>query len=233
MSDEVQTEEVEDLISLIATQSEEEDNEDDVEGLPTDLPEDPDELRQLVSDYQNRVSKRNKTIKKRSEANHRMQEEIEALKAQVDSFKNNSTQASTIEAQKQEQDKALAEWRDSVNDDPGKAVDFATWQANQMQEKVANYLASMKSDLDDQLAAIKGEMNPTRQKYRDKIDQLKSNPRFSGFDDDQLMVLAETLSEVKPRGSIGGKPVVAAPSKEKKLEELRKQAREYMQNGLG
>lgn len=234
MEDEVQAKEVEqDLIDLITMSSDESEGDDDVEGLPSELPDDPDELKQLVVDYQNRVSKRNKTVKKRTEATHRMQEEIEALKSQVDSFKNQSTQASTVEAQKQEHDKAIAEWRDSVSDDPSKAVDFATWQTTQMQDKVVNYIASMQQKFDDQIAELKGATNPTRQKYQAKIDQLKSNPRFAGFDDDQLMVLAETLSEAKPRGPIGGKPVNATVSKEKKLDELRKKAREYMNNGLG
>lgn len=235
MSDEALIQEEEkDIIDILSTQGQEVD-EEEVEGLPTELPDDPDELKQLVADYQERVSKRNKTIKKRSDATHRMQEEIEALKSQVETYQSQSTQASTAEAQKQEQEKAYAEWRDSVSDDPSKAVDFATWQAGQMQDRMVDYIAKMQSSLEGQIAALKGEMNPEKQKYRDKIATLKQNPDFSDLDDDTAIKFIRATEQIKlgPRGTIGGKPVPTQKTREKRLDELRKRAKEHMQNGLG
>jgi SMC interacting uncharacterized protein involved in chromosome segregation len=223
----------EDLIDLLASQSEQDDGEGNVDEIPDELPDDPDELRAILNKTRDQVRKRNRIIRQKDKTSHRKDEELEALQRQIDELRNNSTNASNVEAQKQEQQKAIDEWRDSVSEDPSKAVDFATWQANEMQSRVVDYLAQMQQSFNDQIASIKGEINPTRQKYRGKIEQLKLNPKFAGFSDDQLMVLAESLSEVKPRGSIGGKPIVAEKAKEQKLEELRKRAREYLQNGLG
>jgi len=232
--DEALNEEAEqDLVDLLAKQGEEVEGVEEVDGLPDDLPEDPAELRQLITDYQSRVGKRNKTIKRRSEANHRMQDEIDELKQQLASFQNQSTSASDVETQNQEREKVLESWRESANDDPGKAIDFAMSQIGDAQGKTVEYLAKMQQNFEDQIASLKGEMNPKRQKYREKIDQLKSNPRFSGFSDDQLETLAETLGGVKPPSTIGGKPVVATKTKEKRRDELRKQANAYFTNGMG
>lgn len=224
-------EQEQDIIDLLASQSQEIDN-DDVDGLPDDLPSDPDELKAVVKEYQERVAKRNKTIKMRTDATHRMQEELEALKVQLAEVKGSTTNASNVEAQKQEYNETLEKWRNSVEEDPTKAIEFTNWQMTEMQNKVADYIGTLQNKFESQLAEIKGEMNPERQKYRDKIAQARNIPEFADMDDDTILKIIQANSRVAPRGTVGGKRVEQKPTAERLKNEAAERAAAYFKNGF-
>lgn len=221
-----------DVVALLAEQGLEDDN-DEVDGLPDELPDDPDELKSLLNDYKERVGKRNKTIKKRTDANHRMQEELDAMRTQIEQLSNSTANASTMEAQNQEYKETHEKWRSGVEDGSLNPVDYADWQLKQTQDRMANFLADMQSNFDSRLEELAGNMNPERMKNREKINQLKANPKFASFSDDQILTVIQTAEAIKPRGNIGGQRVQAQPSAEKRKEELRELARKHFNGNLG
>jgi chromosome segregation ATPase len=225
--------EEQDIVDLLAAQGGEVEDEVVVDEFPTELPDDLDGLKAMLIERDEKIGKRNKTIKKRTEATHRMQDEIQSLQQQIADMKNQTTNASTMEAQKQEYSETLEKWRNSVEEDPSKAVDFVTWQNSETQDKIVNYLADMQTKFDARLAEIEGGMNPERMQNREKINKLKQNPRFANFNDDQLLAVIQATSDIKPRGTVTGKPVVAKPSKEKALEHARELAKKHFNGTFG
>jgi hypothetical protein len=225
-------EEEQDIIALLATQGED-DSDFDEDEFDTSLPDDTEALKQMLEREREIKQKRNKTLKKREQAIHRMQEEQDAMKKRLDELMTKSEQSPNVEAEKREREEAHQKWRDSVADDPSKAVDFATWQMGEMQENMVNYLAKMQTSFDSQIAELKGEMSPDKQKYRDKINSLKRNPEFSDMDDNTILKFIRATESLKqPRGSIGGRRAEANPSEEQALEEARKKYRQMFGNEL-
>ena len=222
-----------DIIELLAKQGLEQDDEGEDESFPTELPKSIEDLKSMLAERDERIGKRNLTIKKRTEATHRMQEEIGSLQQQIADLKNTSTTASNTEAQKQEYNETLEKWRNSVEEDPTKAIDFVNWQTSETQNKLVDYVASMQSKFDARLAEIEGGMNPERMENRSKIAQLKANPEYANFTDDQLLTVIKSVGALKPRGSIGGRSVTSKPSPEKGLAEARAKAKAYFDGTLG
>jgi len=188
-----------DVVSLFATESEEDDDgyEDEVESDDLDA-------------VKERLAKRNKSLRKSKQAIHRVTEENKALLERLERIEQSMSNKSApnAEVQQQEREKALAEWRDSVAENPEKAVDFATWQASQIQDSVVGYLAEMKREFASQLAEIRGATNPEKLKYEAELNMMRSNPEFDGLDDDVLLKFiraSKTANSKIPRGSLGGK----------------------------
>jgi chromosome segregation ATPase len=223
----------EDIISLLSNQSEEVDDEVVEEVYSGELPDDPEQLKQMLVDAQNRVGKRNHTLKKRTDANHRIQDELKAVQEQLQDLKNAGNQpAPNVEAQNQERKEALGKWKDSVAEKPETAIDYADMQMTQMQDKVVDLVSSMQSKFDEQIAELKGDMNPEKVKNREKIDQLRNNPQFASMDDDTLLAIITATSGIKPRGTIGGRKPEQKSTPEKALEDARARAKKHFADGL-
>lgn len=222
-----EVEENEDIISLLASQGAEDDDEEVSEEIDTDT-EDIEELKA-------RISKRNKSLKKSKQAVHRVQEEKDALLQRIEELerKMQAPASTDVEAQKREQEEALKKWRDSVEDDPSKAVDFANWQMTQMQENFSDVLVKMQQGFDAKLAEIKGEINPEKMKYRDQIGKLRQNPAFAELDDNALMAIIRSSEGIKiPRGGVGGQPVKKVGDPDQAYKEAREQYAKLLNNGL-
>jgi len=208
-----------DIIDLLATQSEEVDN-DEVE-IDTDT----DDINVL----KDRIAKRNKTIKKSKQANHRIQEENSALEQRLEELeKMINSPAPNVEAQNQERQEALEKWRESVADDPGKAVDFANWQANDQMERIVNLFTQQQETFNSEIASLKGEIDPERTKYREQINKLKTNPAYAAIPEEHLLTFVKGAERVHRNDSIGGKRVQAQNTSEKDLEELRERVRKQI-----
>lgn len=200
--------EEESLLDLLAAESGQSEDEYDEEIDETnELPDDPEALRALLLKEREIKSKRNKSLKKSKEANHRIQDELKALQDSFEEFRSSPNQSPDVEAQKREQAKAYEELRDSVNDDPSKAVDLIT----DMQNKTVDFLARQQAEFDAKLNKITKDLDPERHKYRDQIATLRNNPRLANLDDDSLIAVIEATGSVKPRGSIGGRRATVAP----------------------
>ena len=188
-----------DVLSLMATQSDEEEDADDDEDT-----EDLDVLK-------DRVSKRNKSLKKSKQAIHRLQDENKALMDRLDKLEGlvgqvNNGQSNTVDAAKLEQEAQA--WMDRVADDPVNAIKYADWKQSQLEQGLSNYLTKFEEKIMQKLGALEGATNPERIKYENEIAILKQNPDFSGMSDEQLIPFAKMLKNTKvtrPRSSVSGK----------------------------
>ncbi len=217
------SEEVEnDVFEFLATQSEDHDDENG------EIDTDTDDIQVL----KDRISKRNTTIRKSKKANHRIQEENEALEKRLADLevKLNSS-VPNAEAQNQERKEVLEQWRDSVADKPENALDYTNAVVGDLKSTMADLLSAQQKDFDERLAAIKGEIDPEKNKYRDKINSLRQNPDFADMDDKTLMVFAKNLSEKVPRGAIGGRRASPDSDPDKRLEDLKAKFKAQYSNG--
>lgn len=226
------TQEVEDIISLLATQSESEDNyEGDDDTYSDELPDDIDELKKMYLEERERVGKRNKTLKKRTDATHRMQDEIKSLQDAISDMKS-APPAPDTGAQDQEYKETLEKWRDSVADKPETAIDFANAQTADLRNSMVQALAEQESRFEGLLRELKGEVDPEKQKYQAKMEMLRKNPAFAELEEGALLKVAKGLDGFKPRGSLLGRKPDQKPTSDKLLDEAREQAAKYFANGL-
>ena len=213
MSEDMDLEEI-DVISLLATESEEDDDgdEDDTEDL--------DVLKE-------RVSKRNKSLKKSKQAIHRLQDENQALMERLDKLESmvsqkNDGQGNAVDPAKLEQQ--AQEWMDRVADDPVNAIKYADWKQQQLEQGLSNYLTKFEDKILQKLSALEGATNPERIKYEQQIAILKQNPDFEGMSDEQLIPFAKMLTNTKvtrPRSSVGGKRAVEPEKKTVLTDEIK------------
>lgn len=214
MADEAKTEEEVDLVSIFAGQSEEVEEEE----TNSELPDDPEVLKALLLHEREVKSKRNKTIKKSKQAHDRKDDELEALRQQIEEL-SGKVNAPNMEAQKREQKEVDAQWRDSVAEDPTKAIDYSNYMIQQTQDNIVNYMSSFKSEMESMINEVKGATNPEKLKYEAELNALRSNPDFDGLDDSALLKFAKavkTANERVPRGGLSGKRAV--PDKPEKFE---------------
>jgi len=185
-----------------------------------------------LDELKDRISKRNKTLKKSKQAQKRMQQEIDDLKGIVDKFRDDRESAPNKEAQQQEYKETLEKWRESVRDEPEKALDYAEARIGQMQDQMVDFLAKQQASLESRFGEIDGKLDPERAKYRDKINALRTNPDFEGMDDETLLKFAKALDTRIPRGTIGGRPAKVEATEEQRLEKLKEQYRKQFNNGM-
>lgn len=220
-------EEEQDIVDFFAKQGTEVDDSDD-DGIG-ELPESAEELKALLLATQEKVSKRNKTIKKREKALERVQEERESLLSRFDELSRTQNQASTTETQNQDYKENLEKWRESVDDDPKKAIDFALWQINETQSKTADFLAQMQASYDEKLAAVQDSLNPEKLKYKSKLEALRQNETLAHLDDDALLAFVKAGEQIKiPRGAIGGKKAEVAVDPNQAYNEAREKYKQFM-----
>lgn len=226
MSEDLNTEVAEevDVLSLLGNQAEEEVNEEvEEEGETED-----------IAVLKDRLSARNKSLRKSKQAIHRMQDEQSATQERLEKLEaliqNPPSQDNS--ATNQEREKVLEQWRDSVGDDSSKSIDYTNMQMGELQTGMVNALTDMKKSFDAQFAELNGKTDPERIRLQAEINTLRKNPKLAGLDDDVLMKMADALKETKiPRGSIGGQRVTVQQTNEEALEAEKEKYRAYFENG--
>lgn len=214
-----------DLVGILATQGE--NDEIDDEELDGDEPKTLEEWQERAKMLEERVSKRNRSLKKAKEAVHRAGKEksealalYEKLEAKLNSSERSNKGSEDLERQ-------AREWMEKVEIDPTKAIEYADWKQSQLESKIASYLESKFSGFEQKINALMGATNPERLQYKEEIDMLKSNPQFAELDENVLLTLAKGLKSAKvksPRGTATGSRATADKGKPFKLTDEQKAA---------
>jgi exonuclease VII large subunit len=195
-------EEETDVLSLIANESDESDEQyEEEDDAPTTL----EEALALLGKEREIKSKRNKSLKKAKQAVHRTMEERDALSQRLDQLESRLNTQPNGEADKYEQQ--VQEWQERVADDPSQAVAYTNWMQKNMEDKVANYVGSEIHGLKQMIAELKGATDPEKIAYKSDIERLRSSDAFAELDDNALLAVAKAMKGTKvknPRGSIGG-----------------------------
>jgi len=199
------TEEV-DIMSLLAEQGEPASDEivdDDDSALPDTV----EELKAALLKEREIKSKRNHSLRKSKQAQHRTQEENDKLLARLAKVEENQTRnQSGVEAERLE--KISQEWKEKVEDDPTSALEYMDLKQSQLEEKLSSYLEGQFSSIADMFEKLEGATNPEKMKYAKEVEALRARDGFSNLDDDTLVSVAKALKESKVkagRGTIGGK----------------------------
>lgn len=205
---EVEAEEV-DVMSLLDIKTEEADEHDDE--VSDETPETLEQALELLAKEREIKTKRNKSLKKSKQANHRMQEEMTARDQRLDELERKLTdRPNNVEAEKLEQE--AQEWQDRVADDPTQAVAYADYKQSKFEDKLANYLGNMNNELKAEIQALRGATDPEKLEHKTEIAKLRQSDQFADLDDDVLLKVAKALKKAKvkqPRGTVGGKKAEA------------------------
>jgi len=218
---EVVSEEEVELASLIPVEVE--DGQDEDEAVELTGEESLEEIKVLLDAERKKVGKRNKSLKKAKDAQHRTQQEKDSIATKIDALEaklNGVTQSkdSNVETAKLEQEVQV--WRDRVADKPEDAIDYANWIAEQNLNRTAAYIQGLEERLTASIEKIRGSTNPLTQKYEAQIATLRGmNPEFAAMTDEVLLPTAKLLgTKVKaPRGTVGGGKVSVPPVKKSKV----------------
>ena len=215
----IEQEEVDTLIDLLANEGEESSEE------VAEIDVDTDDIEILKE----RIAKRNKSLKKSKQANHRIQEERDAVQARLDEIERKITaQPPNVETENREQSEAYEKLLDSVNDNPSLAVGLI----KETQDKMIDYLAKQEASYEAKIAAIKNDLDPEKNKYRDDIARLRSNPELKDVDEDSLIKFIKASSGLKPRGTIGGRKASLAKDPDAQLKDAREKYRKMFEGSM-
>jgi hypothetical protein len=218
---ELEVEETVDALSLIINENdtEESDTEDEVDSgeVPTTV----EGLTALLEQKNATITKRNQSLKKAKSAQHRTQDEnntlqsqFEALEAKVDGIGQPNVEAENLAAQEQE-------WQTRVEDDPTQAMAYMQWKLDQQNKNLSAFLGQKFGEQQATMDALNSKTNPERLKYKEAIDQVRSNPEFADLDDEVALKVAKALTKAKvkaPRGTVSGKKVVPIKSNKPEYE---------------
>jgi hypothetical protein len=231
VSEDILNEELEqDILDVLADQGEnDEDTGNEDYAASGELPDDPEQLKTLLLQEREIKSKRNKTLKKRDDAIHRMQSELDAQNTKIEQLLSNS-QDTQNSAKQQEYQETLKGWKDSVAENPEQAIDFMAAQNNDLRNTIAELMANMQSGFQEQIAELKGDMNPDKIKYREKIAKVRQIPGYENATDDEAIRFLKATERIpkQPRGSVGGQRAKTQASAEGDLDALKAQYREMM-----
>ena len=212
MSNEAIIEETEvDVLTLLAKQSEKVGTEDAEEDeLGGEAPSTIEEYQALLAKKDEIIGKRNKSIKKAKDAQHRTQDERDKAIAQLSSNADvNERTRSSSEAERHEQE--TQDWKDRYEEDPSSIFDYISHLQNERDTNLAGYLQDQFATLGGEITGLRTATNPTRIRLADKVNELRHIPKFANMSDDNLFAVAEVLGEAKVktqgRGSITGKRV--------------------------
>jgi len=209
-------EELEEEVSafdLLAIEGGGEDENEEVDEN-TDVPESVDELKALLAQKNETIAKRNKSLKKAKQAQHRtqgenttLQDQFEALEAKVNGIGQPDVAAENLAKEEQE-------WQDRVADDPTKVAEYMEWKNAGMMNNLSAFLGQKFGEIEQSINGIRSETDPEKMEYRSEIAKLKANPQFANLDDDTALTVAKALKSAKVpgRGGIGGKKVTAKPA---------------------
>lgn len=215
----LENEEELDVFSLVANQGE--GDEDDADENVGELPDDAESLKAMVAELQERVSKRNKSLKTSKNTNHRMQEQIDALRSTLDELKNKSEAPADRGRTQEELERQAQEWADRVEANPAEAIRYADWKQSKLEENLGNVLGNFMQRVESQFAELKAASNPERLQYQKEVAMLRQNPDFADMDDAALVKIAKTLKGVKrPPGTAGGQRATATKGKGPSSDEI-------------
>lgn len=209
MSEHEALEEIEEVDAFSLISKNEDDDHDTGDEIDTDT-EDIEELKE-------RISKRNKSLRKSKEAIHRIQDENQALVERLEKLEARLSQESgerdtAVDPAKLEQE--AQEWADRVADDPVNAIKYADYKQEQLERGLNRWADSFEKKMLDMIGGLESKTNPERLKYESELAVLKQNPEFKGMTDEQLLPVARMLKNTKvkrPPGSVGGKRVTEKP----------------------
>jgi hypothetical protein len=228
VNSEILEEQEESLIDFLAVKGDDVDEIDEEYEATEEIPSDPEELKRYALELKERVHKRNVALKKKKDAISRIQSEVDELQSLNEQLRT-SSQPPNNGADEQKLQEALGAWRESVADDPSRAVDFAMAHVNESNGKIVDILQKMQDQFDKRIAELRGDFDPEKLKYQDKILKLKTNPELEDIPDDHLLRMAKAMEKApkSPRGSVMGRKATIETDPEKDLEELKKQFRAY------
>lgn len=198
----------------VDNEHEEEHDDNDLEGLSPE---------EMVVKLKERISKRNKALKKAKEANARILDErselasrLDALEGKINSSPETKPADSSIEAEQ--------EWMDRIADDPTQSVHYFGQKLQDLEGRMASYLQSFSESLEQRLSGVQRLASPDYHKYREDVDRVKKQFAELQLTEDQALAMAKKLRTTKrqlPRGDVGGHKVSRIPEKydEKQLEE--------------
>jgi hypothetical protein len=200
-------------LSLLVNQDVEENDNIEEEDESNEIPETIDELKAFALKQKETIAKRNKSLKKAKQAQHRTQEEsntlqtqYEKLEAKVDGIGKPNVEAENLAKEEQE-------WRDRVEDDPTQAVAYMDYKAQKQNQNLAAFLGQKFGEFQESIDSLRSDTDPEKLEYRKDIAQLKANPEFAHLDDAQALVVAKALKSAKVpgRGTVSGKRVTGTP----------------------
>jgi hypothetical protein len=194
-----------DVMSILAEQGSKVD--DEVVDDDTTMPETVEELQAALTKEREIKTKRNKSLKKSKQAQHRTQEENDKLLerlTKVEERQNNGQ--STVEAERLE--KLSQDWKEKVEDDPTAALEYVNAKQSELEGKLSNYLEGKFSAIAEMFDELKSSTNPERIEYSKEIEALRGREEFEDLDDSTLATVAKVLRSAKikaSRGTINGK----------------------------
>lgn len=205
--EEVDEEMQESLIDLLGVQAEEVDEDADEEVELDEVPETIEELKAALLKERLIKSKRNKSLRKAKDAQHRTNTEKEDLMKRVDELeaKQNTVGQPDNGAEKLEQE--AQEWADRVAENPAEAIGYANHLNSKLEDKLATFLTAKFDEFGGKFAQLNSATNPERQEYKASFDKLRGDPDYDGFTDDQVLTLAKKFESTKikrPPAAIGG-----------------------------
>lgn len=195
------------IIDLIADQGDLTDNEDDKQEEELPMPDDIEGLKALILKEREIKSKRNHSLKLSKDANARIVSEMAEMQKRMDDFDKRESPPDNRAEEAERLAQVEQEWLDRVTDDPSKAVDYANYKTELLEDKLAKYVSALENKYESKLAEIKGAYDPDKLQYKAELLKLKSDPNFEGLDDDTLLRIVKSLSNAKvksPRGTVGG-----------------------------
>jgi seryl-tRNA synthetase len=186
-------------------------DEDESGELPTTI----EGLTALVQEQKEKITKRNKSLKKSKQAQHRTQDENNTLQSQfealetrldakVDGIGKPNVEAESLAKEEQE-------WQDRVEDDPTQAIGYMNWKNAQRDQNLASFLSQKLGQIEQNFNELKSSTDPEKLEYKSEIAQLKATPQFAHLDDATALTVAKALkaTKVPGRGGISGKRVTA------------------------
>lgn len=199
-----------DVLSLLATQSDTEVDEEEDEA-----PETLETALEQIQALRERVSKRNKSLRKSKDAQHRTQDEYNALAERLEALEQRPSP--TNDRSEQQEQEALA-WRDRVDDDPKEAIGYVDSKLASFEDRMARFMESKFGEISGKMTEWQGATNPERREYAKQMETLRGNPAFASLDDDTLLTVAKGLATAKVKtppagigGNRGGKSTPKAP----------------------
>jgi len=202
-------------LSLLVNEGAADDDTIEDEDESGELPATIEGLTALVLEQKEKITKRNKSLKKSKQAQHRTQDEnntlqnqFEALEtrldAKVDGIGKPNVEAESLAKEEQE-------WQDRVEDDPTQAIGYMNWKNTQRDQNLASFLSQKLGQIEQNFNELKSGTDPEKLEYRSEIAQLRATPEFADLDDATALKVAKALkaTKVPGRGGISGKRVTA------------------------
>jgi hypothetical protein len=202
-------------LSLLVNEGAADDDTVEEEDESGELPATIEGLTALVLEQKEKITKRNKSLKKSKQAQHRTQDENNTLQSQfealetrldakVDGIGKPNVEAESLAKEEQE-------WQDRVEDDPTQAIGYMNWKNAQRDQNLASFLSQKLGQIEQNFNELKSSTDPEKLEYKSEIAQLKATPQFAHLDDATALTVAKALkaTKVPGRGSVGGKRVTA------------------------